>query len=407
MRTGNIAVIGAQLGDEAKARTVHWFSQHNHNRHYVIRWSGGANAGHTLYHNGKKIVRHLLPSADFSNPDCHAFLGSGMVINLEELLQEVKDTDAMFPGAGAPYRITVDPDAFVVLPKHLKEDKENVVKFGSTGRGISPCYRDKVNRCGIKIGDLFKFDTSLEDQRDLVQALMNKGVRFSYAVREAIMFDRSDLIFEGAQSVMLDQNFGAYPYVSSGECTLGGIFNAGFAQYMPKTVYGVIKPYTTAVGKMPFPTEQLNDWGNKVREQGHEFGATTGRPRRIGALDFPALRYSIAKGGITHLILTKLDILNGMENIPVCRNYEHGDPISGQDFFSAKPVIEETKGWKTIDDKDYSDEQLWNFIRLVEGETKGETIVSHLSWGTGEKEMTGVASYGDSYWLVDAEGKQL
>jgi adenylosuccinate synthase len=405
MRTGNIAVLGAQLGDEAKARVAHWFSQHNRNRHYVIRFSGGANAGHTLYHNGKKIVRHLLPSADFSNPECHAFLGSGMVINPEELLQEVKDTDAMFPGASAPYRITIDPDAFVVLPKHLKEDKENVAKFGSTGRGITPCYRDKINRCGTKIRDLIR------DNNEMIGALMNLGVRFSYVAREAEMFDRSDLIFEGAQSVMLDQNYGAYPYVSSGECTLGGIFNAGFSQHMPNTVYGVIKPYTTAVGKMPFPTEQLNEWGETIREKGGEFGATTGRPRRVGALDFPALRYSIAKGGITDLILSKLDILNGMKSIPVCRDYEHGDPMSGQDFFRAKPVMEEVKGWKTISEKDYSDEQFWDFVRLVEKETqlpnRGLGSVSHISWGTGEKEMACVENYGDSYWLIDAGGKQL
>jgi adenylosuccinate synthase len=398
MKTNNIAVLGAQWGDEAKARTTHWFSHNNQNRHYVLRFSGGANAGHTLYHNSKKIVRHLLPSADFSNPQCHAFLGSGMVINLDQLLQEVRETREMFPGITS--RITIDPDAFVVLPKHLEEDKENVAKFGSTGRGISPCYRDRTNRCGVKISDLIK------DNAEIIEALQNEGVRFAYVAKEAEMFDRSDLIFEGAQSVMLDANFGTYPYVSSGECALGGIFNAGFARYMPQTVYGVIKPYITAVGNMPFPTEQKNEWGNKVREKGHEFGATTGRPRRIGAIDFPALRYSISKGGITNLILTKLDILNGMENIPVCLNYEHGDPMSGQDFFTAKPIITEVKGWKRLDAKDYSDETFWSFISMIERETK--TTVSHLSWGTGEDEMGGVGYHHRmGQYLMDVGEKQL
>lgn len=397
MKANSIAVVGCALGDEAKARAVHWLSQNNRNRHYVVRFSGGANAGHTLYHNGKKIVRHLLPSADFSNPECHAFLGAGMVINPEQLLQEVRETKAMF--AGLTWRITVDPDAFVVLPKHLEEDKENIAKFGSTGRGISPCYRDKINRCGTKINHLFK------DNAEVIQALSNEGVRFTYVAKETEMFDRSDLIFEGAQSVMLDANFGSYPFVSSGECTLGGIFNAGFARYMPKEVLGVIKPYTTAVGKMPFPTEQLNEWGNAVREKGSEFGATTGRPRRVGALDFPALRYSIAKGGITRLILTKLDILNGMKTIPVCRSYEHGDPMSGQDFFTAKPVMEDVKGWNTINERNYGDECFWDFVRLVERETRLD--VSYLSWGTSEKQMGGVDYFGDVYWLTNAAGQQL
>jgi adenylosuccinate synthase len=398
LRTENIAVIGCSLGDEAKARTVHWFSKHNTNRHYVVRFSGGANAGHTLYHNGKKIIRHLLPSADFSNPQCYAFLGAGMVINLEQLLQEVRDTKALF--ADSAHRIIVDPDAFVVLPKHLEEDKENITKFGSTGRGISPCYRDKTNRCGVKVGNL------LNDNAEVIKSLQNEGVRFSYLAKEAHLFDCSFLIFEGAQSVMLDQNFGAYPYVSSGECSLGGIFNAGFAQHMPQIVYGVIKPYTTAVGKMPFPTEQLNEWGEMVREKGHEFGATTGRPRRIGAIDFPALRYSIAKGGITTLILTKVDILNGVETIPVCRNYQHGDPMSGQSFFEALPIMEKVRGWKELNAKDYGDEGFWEFLWLIEREAELE--VSHCSWGTGEQEMGRIQYHGrNGYHLADYKGGQL
>ena len=372
----NIAVLGAALGDEAKGRASHWMAK---DFDWVIRFSGSQNAGHTIYHDGKKLIRHALPCADFSTGN-RAFLASGMVINLEELLKEIQETETAFPGSAS--RISIDPDAFVVLPKHLEEDKENVVKYGSTARGVSPCYHDKINRCGTKIGAL------LRDRAEVVQAIQATGAKFQYASELMDTFRNSRLLFEGAQSLLLEVGFGAYPYVSSGQSSLGGICDAGFASLLPTRVYGVMKPYITCVGRMPFPTELFGKDAEELQEKGCERGSTTGRLRRVGALDFPALRYAISKGAITDLIITKLDVLNGRKPMAICCQYQKGDPKSGNDFFTATPVMEELtdiipsfSGWDDANE----DWQLRSFINLVERET--ERNVSYISWGTGENEM--------------------
>jgi adenylosuccinate synthase len=382
MRTDNIAILDAAFGDNGKGRATLYWSQHKyHQRHYVVRFGGGANCGHTLYHNGVKIVRHLLPSTDFSNPDAHAFLASGVAIDPDAFLQEVQETEELFPGAAA--RTIVDPDAFVVLPKHKEQDKENVVRIGSTGKGITPCLSDRINRCGTKLSALIK------DKTEVIQSLQKLGVQFKYVSEMYETFQQSDLIFEGGQGILLEIPFGPYPYVSSGECSLNGIYNSGFARFLPSNTYACIKPYFTAVGNMPLPTEQKNEWGDEIRKRGNEKGATTNRPRRIGGIDLPALRYALSKSTIDRLILTKLDILTGMDTIPVCLSYEQGDPISGQDFFSAKPIISQEKGWKEIGDEAYKD-----FICLIETATGKD--ISYVSWGTGKDEM-GARKMGREY----------
>lgn len=330
MKNKNIAVFGAFYGDEAKARFCHWSAK---DFDYFIRFSGSSNCGHTIYDNNVKIVRHLIPSADFNFNK--AFLGSGMVINPDELLKEVEDTIKLFPDAAT--KIIVDPDAFVVFPKHIEEDMLKNKHIGSTNKGVSPAYRDKINRCGTKIRDILNNSS--------IKKLIDLGVQFKYSLEMKEEFQNSKLLFEGGQSILLDYNFSAYPFCTSGECSLGGIYNAGFAFAPPEIVYGIFKAYSTKVGEGPFPTEYFDDAANKIRKIGNEIGATTKRPRRIGALDLPALKYSVIKGGINSLVMTKLDVLNGESTIKICTGYEK--PIySGSDFFTAKPIYIDLPGWK-------------------------------------------------------------
>jgi len=334
----NAAIIGGFFGDEAKSRITNYLAP---NFKFIVRFNGSSNSGHTFYYHDKKIVRHLLPSADFSYNN-YAFLSSNMVINPEELLQEVKDTEYMFPDVAKS--IIVDPNAFVITAKHLEEDKKNIIEFGSTGKGVGCAYRDKINRCGIRINDLLK------DNNEVIIALKNLGVRFETALSLYNDFEKFSILFEGAQSVLLDINFGTYPYVTSSECTLGGIFNSGFAAFMPSIVYGITKAYSTRVGKGPFPTEIFDESAEQLRKLGSEYGATTGRPRRVGWLDLPALDYAHKLGGFTDLIITKLDVLNGYKEIPVCIAYKK-TITDQQDFFNAEPQFITLPGWNNSKDK--------------------------------------------------------
>lgn len=368
----NMAIIGISMGDEGKARVVHYFSKWYR---FCVRWGSGSNAGHTIYHKGKKIIRHLVPSTDFSISENIGFLGAGMVINLEELLQEVQETETLFPGAAK--RIIVDPDAFVVFDKHIEEDKEKNKHIGSTNKGITPAYRDKIGRVGTKIRQLLK------DNSNITQALQKLGVQFKHVLELKEIMERSNILFEGSQSIQLDLNFGNYPFVTSGECGLGGIYNAGFAFAPPSKVYGIAKGgYMTKAGGgvSKFTTELTEEESTFLRERGGEIGATTKRPRRIGAMDFPALKYSIIKGGITTLILTKLDVLNGIEKIKVC--YDYGKSVvSGADFEDATPYYVDLPGWKDARDI----EQIKPFIKHVEQFTG--IPVEYVSVGVNDEDM--------------------
>lgn len=339
----NVAVFGAQEGDEAKASIANYLSK---DFDIVVRFSSGGNCGSTIYYKGKKIVRHHIPAADFSLPKQKAFLGAGMVINLETLLKEVLDVEENFPGAAS--RIIVDPDAFAVLQKHIDEDKsKNTKEFGSTGQGITPAYTDKIARKGVKIRQLLK------DNAEIIKPLKDFGVQFKPVLEMYEEFRKSKVLFIGGQSVLLEYNHGNYPYVTSGECSLGGIFNAGFAFCAPNKVYGVCKPYITKVdgGAGKFLTELPEERAKIIREIGKERGATTGRDRRIGALDLVALKYAVIKGGITNLAMTKMDVLNGDRSVMTCTAYEGLDMMySGNDMMDAKPVYLDLPGWKDAKD---------------------------------------------------------
>lgn len=357
----NIAVIGAFFGDEGKARVINYLAK---DYKYVVRFGGGSNAGHTLYQNNVKIVRHLLPSADFT-ANQYAVLASGMVINPSELLKEVKESEKLFPGCAK--KIIVDPDAFVITSDHLEEDLQNVKSFGSTGKGISVAYRDKIYRKGIKIKQILHSSVELLE-------LQKMGVQFKYNLELYDEFKNNPIIFEGAQAVLLDINAGTYPFVTSGDCSLGGIFNSGFSYAMPTKVYGVIKAYSTRVGDGPFPTEIFGEEAELLRRVGNEYGSTTGRPRRIGWLDLPALKYACVKGGITNLILTKADVLNGFNRIKFCSSYDK-NVFAGTDFFTANPVYSEIIGWENAKQV----KEIKHFIDIIENYTN--CTVDYVSSG--------------------------
>jgi adenylosuccinate synthase len=378
----NIAVLGAMWGDEGKGHITHHLSR---NFDWVIRFNGGANAGHTIYRDGKKFVHNLLPSVDFRASHVNAYLGSGMVIDLEKLRDEVVDADKSYPGVGK--RIYVDKDAFIVERKHKEEDASTNAHIGSTNRGIGPAYKDKIGRAGTRIGYLFtegKPDL-MSGYSDVLVDLILKGVTFTNVLAYEEIFKASSLLFEGAQGILLDINHGIYPYVSCSDATIGGIIASGFAFAKLDKVYGVAKCYTTKVGEGPFPTELHGQAADDLRALGNEFGATTGRPRRVGWLDLPALKYACKKGGITHLILTKFDILNGMPKIPVCVLYKRA-PMSPADFFNAQTLSTEVTGW--ADSKDPA--QLKEFISLVERVTKCE--VEYVSCGVDDNDIMGWAA---------------
>jgi adenylosuccinate synthase len=366
----NIAILGAAFGDEGKGHITHFLSK---DFDWVIRFNGGANAGHTIYRDGVKYVHNLMPSFDWRATRPKAFLGSGMVIDLEQLIKEV--TLLWNVNSGLPSRVYVDPDAFIVLPEHKEEDKVTNGHIGSTNRGIGPAYKSKIGRTGTRIKDLIK---SNDPQ---IKALTDLGVRFKHALELKRDFQKSNLLFEGAQGIMLDINHGTYPYVSSSDCTTAGIYASGFSFAKLDRVYGVAKVYTTKVGEGPFPTELLGAEADELRERGGEYGATTGRPRRVGWLDLPALDYACQKAGITHLILTKFDILNGAERVKLCVAYDT-PPICPTDFFTAKPQYITVPGWKDAKQHD----QLEPFMHQVEKATGCQ--VTLISAGVNSSDIT-------------------
>jgi adenylosuccinate synthase len=350
----NIAVLGAVYGDEGKGRIVHDFSK---DYDWVVRFNGGANAGHTIYRDGKKYVHNLMPSFDWRSSKPKAYLASGMVIDLQQLYKEVAGLHDIDPSYSA--RVYVDTDAFVVLPKHKEEDKQANAHIGSTNRGIGPAYKDKIGRSGTRIIDVLMDVTHPE--HSVIITLQKMGVTFTNLFKMRSQFKESSIIFEGAQGILLDINHGIYPYVSCSEATVAGIYSSGFNFVKIDKVYGVAKCYTTKVGEGPFPTEVHGNLAEDLRERGQEYGATTGRPRRIGWLDLPALKYACLKGGITDLIITKFDILSGRKEIPVCTEYQV-EPTCPNDFMTAVPKFENAEGWDDASNL----VSLIPFIQLVE-----------------------------------------
>jgi len=337
----NTTVIGAQFGDEGKGKIINHLAERYS---YNIRFGGGDNAGHTIYVNGKKLVLHLIPSG-ITSENTSTIIGNGVVVNVDSLIKEL-DAIKEVGVTVTPNRLFISDRAHVNLPIYRRIDSALCHAIGTTGRGIGPAYALKAFRSGLRIADLFLNEADLREQlyATYVQAIALTGSQYSDveykemletvkrwrdhiapyvrpAHQIAMLCRHKDCLFEGAQSVMLDVDFGTYPYVTSSN-TVSGASSVGSGVYGIGETIGVMKAYTTRVGNGPFPTQMSASDESLLRETASEYGASTGRPRRCGWLDLFQLKYAVDVGGINELALTKLDVLDCFDSIKVCTGYE-------------------------------------------------------------------------------------
>ena len=375
----SIAVIGAQWGDEGKGKIVHRLSGQ---ADVVCRFQGGNNAGHTVVTGGSKHVLHLIPSG-ILKPDTVCIIGNGVVVNPLAFREEIETLGRA--GITCDSRLFVSDRAAVIMPYHIELDiaHEESLGIGTTRRGIGPAYTHKYARIGIRTCDLLE-DRTLEQVLARTLAEVNGDLvdRFGrepldpvsvlatareyadilrpYIADTSLLVDQylkqgKRIIFEGAQGVLLDVDFGTYPYVTSSNPTAGGILTGlGMNPRSVGTVLGIMKAYTTRVGEGPFPTELDDPTGARIRERGGEFGASTGRPRRCGWFDAVATAYAVQVSGIDQLAMTKLDVLEGIDPIRVCTAYQVDGtridrfPPSAQVLGRVEPVYEELEGWERV-----------------------------------------------------------
>ena len=369
----NKIIMGGQWGDEGKGKIVDLLSK---DVNVVARYQGGANAGHTVYTNGKKLVLHQVPSGILQE-DCLCVLGNGMVIDPVELSKEIKELEKLnFPTKN----IFISPNAHIVTPLHKGIDQKNESgtnnKIGTTGKGIGPTYVDKYNRKGIRAFDLLnskklkklfmeryelaldkkEIDNSFLNNTNLIDEFYECSNYIAQYIRNIFPIlnnNNNKILVEGAQGALLDIDHGTYPFVTSSNPTIGGISSGlGLPTSKFEKIIGIFKAYVTRVGNGPFPTELLNGIGAKIQDLGKEFGATTGRPRRCGWFDAVAALYSIKLNGINELVLTKLDILSEFETINVCVEYKLENMISNDyscfmnRLNEISPIYETLKGWE-------------------------------------------------------------
>ena len=394
----NVVIIGAQWGDEGKGKIVDYLAE---DAKYVVRYSGGPNAGHTIVVDGKQFALHQVPSGILYK-DKTVFLGSGMVIDAEALfneLQMLKDNGIDWEG-----RVFISDRAQLILPKYRTMDKERDAQrkrpIGTTGRGMGIAYAEKAHRDGVRLADLDWADKMAEfDGEDLEYINKYKDQLLSMRVdlvAKMHEFRKDNILFEGAQGAMLDIDSGTYPYVSSGtSCAAGACTGSGIGPHSIDKILGVFKAYQTRVGNGPMPTEfneadeSESELCRYVRDTGREYGVTTGRARRCGYLDLVALRYACRFNSMDGLVLTHLDIYDTMDQIEACVAYEIDGKIvtdfpSNVDMLNkAKPVLEKFDGWKTSlkEIKKYSKlpKNARKYIEFIEAFT--ETSVSIVSVG--------------------------
>jgi adenylosuccinate synthase len=421
----NVVVIGTQWGDEGKGKVVDLLAE---SADMIIRFQGGNNAGHTLVINGEQFICHLIPSG-ILHPDKTCLIGNGVVLDPSVLLDEIKTLKdrgvAVEPG-----NLLISETAHVIMPYHklIDHGRERLLKgdakIGTTGRGIGPCYEDKVVRNGIRVIELIdpesfkeklsavideknfylkeylKSDTILDSQSILDEYLKyGEQIRpyvtnVSVAIRKAISDDKK-LLFEGAQGTHLDIDHGTYPYVTSSNTTAGNACSgAGIGPTQIDKVLGIVKAYTTRVGAGPFPTELLDAVGDTIQERGAEFGATTGRRRRCGWLDTVVIRNAVRINSLTGIAITKLDVLDGLETVKICTGYRYRNdlltefPNTLNILKKCEPVYEELPGWpedisglKKFDDLP---ENTTNYLRRIEELT--ETPIRIVSVGPDREE---------------------
>ena len=395
-------VLGLQWGDEGKGKIVDVLA----NSYPVIaRFQGGPNAGHSLHFEGKKYVLHTVPSGVFRKNAVN-IIGNGVVIDPIIFREECMEIEAT--GVPVRERVVISKKAHLILPTHriidaAQEAAKGKSKIGSTLKGIGPTYMDKTGRSGLRIGDILASDFA-----DRFQTLKNKHIDYlkqydfqynaeekeaewmeaieylksfklvdSEYVANKYLTDNKKILAEGAQGTLLDVDFGSYPFVTSSSTTCAGVCTGlGVAPTKIGKVYGIFKAYCTRVGSGPFPTELNDETGEELRRKGFEFGATTGRPRRTGWLDLPALKYAIMLDGVTELIMMKADVLDTFEAIKVCTGYKvdgvETDQVPYDTYAEIEPIYKEFKGWKKDLSQITREEELpfefMNYVRFIEKE---------------------------------------
>jgi adenylosuccinate synthase len=414
-------LLGLQWGDEGKGKIVDVLSP---TYSMIARFQGGPNAGHTLEFEGKKYVLNTIPSGVF-NPNTLNLIGNGVVIDPVIFKREIDNLKTNGYDPIATNKLVISKKAHLILPTHrlldaASESKMGNSKIGSTLKGIGPTYQDKIGRSGLRVGD-----TMLPDFKERYDKLLAKhletlshyNIDIDYKEYEAQWFEGIELLkamkqvdaehlvnqylaenkkvlAEGAQGTLLDIDFGSYPYVTSSNTTSAGACTGlGAAPNKLGNIIGIFKAYCTRVGGGPFPTELDNDLGEELRRIGHEFGATTGRPRRCGWIDLPALKYAIMLNGVTELVMTKADVLSGFEKIYACTHYIYnGETIDYMPFdivsITATPVYKEIDGWKEdltqIREINEIPEKLMAYIKYLEKELG--VPVKYLSVGPDRKQ---------------------
>lgn len=425
----NVVIVGAQWGDEGKGKVVDLYSA---KAEYIVRYQGGNNAGHTLVVNGKKTVLHLIPSG-ILHADKVCLIANGVVFDPEVFFEEINSLLSSGAIKDAPYeRVRVSDRAHVILPYHCvldaaREAKAAGGKLGTTVRGIGPAYEDKVSRRGIRVGDLLdpktlkeKLRLAIEEKNVLVKGLyggtpieldplfdscvalgekLKPYVADVKAILMTALHHKRSILFEGAQGTLLDIDHGTYPFVTSSNTIAGGaLTGSGVGEGAIGSVVGIMKAYLTRVGAGPFPTEIEEtepELAEKIRTIGAEFGATTGRKRRIGWLDLVALKYAVEVNGLTGLALMKADVLNGLDFLRVCTSYTLGGntiydlPSRAEDLARIEPNYEIYPCWPEYDAKKvdgFADlpEELRSYIRKIENFTGVPVVL--LSVGPGREE---------------------
>jgi adenylosuccinate synthase len=423
----NVVVIGTQWGDEGKGKIVDWLTERVAG---VVRFQGGHNAGHTLVVNGKKTILRLIPSG-MLHGHVTCYIGNGVVLSPEALLREIDELTAA--GLQVTERLRISEGCPLILPYHValdqaREASKGDAKIGTTGRGIGPCYEDKVARRAIRLHDLMfpeRFKSKLIEVLDYHNFVLTKYLGaaavsvdsvYEPALKMAerlapmmadvsaelnrLMTDGKALLFEGAQAALLDVDHGTYPFVTSSNCLAGqASAGAGVGPNALNYVLGITKAYATRVGSGPFPTELENDVGQRLRDRGHEYGSVTGRPRRCGWFDAAALKRAAQINGLSGLCITKLDVLDGLSELQVCTGYKLDGkvidilPYGADSIARCEPIYETHPGWQesTLGIQDFGalpanaqkylrrlEELVGTRVALVStGPDRNETIVLH------------------------------
>ncbi|MFQ5586171.1 MAG: adenylosuccinate synthase [Thermodesulfobacteriota bacterium] len=420
----NIVVVGTQWGDEGKGKIVDILAEY---ADIIARFQGGNNAGHTVTIDGEQFILHLVPSGILHNGKT-CIIGNGVVVDPEVLLQEI-DTLRERGKFQDDSALLLSEDAHLIMPYHkkldiLKEKLKGESKIGTTGRGIGPAYEDKVGRCGIRCMDLLdepvlreKIKINLLEKNHLLKNLLHDDgyeihdiyYRYlEYAERlkryitdTSLFLDRAmkedkKILFEGAQGTLLDVDFGTYPYVTSSNTVAGeAATGSGIGPTRLESVIGITKAYTSRVGEGPFPTELTDEMGESLRLMGGEYGATTGRPRRCGWFDSVAARYSARVNGLTGLVITKLDVLDKLEKIPVCTAYKYKGkiieefPSDSYILAQCEPEYEVMDGWQSdtsgITTFNKLPKKAQTYVRRIEDLTRVEALM--VSVGVNRKEI--------------------